>query len=237
MLGKLFAAICFLTAITNSFVRKEGENSLSRSVTRKLCLALCLVALVVPGGVFSDDALARQAVQDKKSEPREGKSAARLETVKEWPTDRIGSLIAEWTRAKDFTQEYLERMPEEAMNFKPTIESQSFSEIMVHLAITNFSFGAHATGQKNPYRSQELVKNEEFKRSKSALTKIVLESYDFVIGGIKKLNEATLNEQDESMKRPRSALIHMCFNHQAITRGQTFIYYRLKGIPPPRDLF
>src|SRR5215467_5276275 len=70
------------------------------------------------------------------------------------PADPIATLVADWTRAKDYTKEYLEAMPEEGVNFKPTPEIRSFAEQMLHLATGNFGFAATAAGIDNPYNPQ-----------------------------------------------------------------------------------
>src|SRR5262245_64359689 len=49
-------------------------------------------------------------------------------------------ITADWTRARDYTKEYLDAMPEDGLNFKPTPEIRSFAEKMLHLANTNFIF-------------------------------------------------------------------------------------------------
>ena len=56
-----------------------------------------------------------------------------------------------WKRAKKWTLEYVDAMPENALNFKPTAEVRSFAEQMLHL------------------------------KTKAALRKVVAESYDAVL--------------------------------------------------------
>ena len=36
------------------------------------------------------------------------------------PMDAKAMMVAEWTRAKDYTKEYLDAMPEDGLSFKPT---------------------------------------------------------------------------------------------------------------------
>src|SRR5262249_54171322 len=96
--------------------------------------------------------------------------------------------VADWTRARDYTKEYLDAMPEEGMNFKPTPDIRSFAEQMLHLANGLFVIGSTATGAANPYQGKNLEKMDEFK-TKAALTKLVIESYDFIIGAAKGLDQ------------------------------------------------
>ncbi len=53
-------------------------------------------------------------------------------------------LIKDWERAKVYTKEYLDVMPEEGYAFKPTPEMRSFADEMMHLANGNFGMAAMA---------------------------------------------------------------------------------------------
>ena len=157
---------------------------------------------------------------------------------KEWPTDRAGGLMAEWTRAKNWTKEYIDKMPEDGMNFKPVPEVRSFAEQMLHLASANFFYGVRGTGAANPYQGKTLEKMDEFK-TKAALTKVVMESYDFVINSVKAMDAAKLEERSvaRGMNVPRAEFLVMGFEHQSHHRGQTTIYLRMKGVIPPPEPF
>ncbi|MEJ0055349.1 MAG: hypothetical protein WDN75_06660 [Bacteroidota bacterium] len=50
-------------------------------------------------------------------------------------TDEI---VKEWERAKIYTKEYLDAMPESAYSLKPTPEMRSFAEQMHHLTDANY---------------------------------------------------------------------------------------------------
>ncbi len=155
---------------------------------------------------------------------------------KEWPKDRVGGLIAEWTRAKNWTKEYLDKMPEDGLNFKPVPEIRSFAEQMLHLANANFNYGVRGTGATNPYQGKNLEKMDEYK-NKAALSKIVLESYDFVMASIKAMDVAKLEERIvvRGNNIPRAEALVMGFEHQTHHRGQTTIYLRMKGVTPPAE--
>src|SRR5262245_23407451 len=56
------------------------------------------------------------------------------------PVDPVATLVADWTRAKEYTKEYLDAMPEDGMGLKPTPDVRSFAEQMLHLAGANFIF-------------------------------------------------------------------------------------------------
>src|SRR5215510_8532904 len=71
------------------------------------------------------------------------------QTLKEYPNGRIDALVREWTRARDYTKEYLDAMPEEGINFKPTPKIRSFAEQMLHLSNNLFNTAARAFGATN----------------------------------------------------------------------------------------
>src|SRR5262245_6900259 len=145
--------------------------------------------------------------------------------------------LADWSRAKDYTKEYLDAMPEDGMNFKPTPDIRSFSEQMLHLANALFFFGSTAAGTTNPYAGKNLEKMEEFK-TKAALTKVVMESYDFVMTSAKALDPKKASEPIKFFGRfdtTRGGAFSKAFEHQTHHRGQTTIYLRLKNVTPPQE--
>jgi uncharacterized damage-inducible protein DinB len=152
-------------------------------------------------------------------------------------TDQISVLVADWTRARDYTKEYLDVMPEDGLSLKPTPDIRSFAEQMVHLASANFGFISTAAGIANPYQGKDPAKMEELK-TKAGLTKFVIESYDFVISAAKGVDVKKLNEPIKLFGRfetTRGGAWNKAFEHQTHHRGQTTIYIRLKGIKPPNE--
>lgn len=168
----------------------------------------------------------------------QGQGSQQAAPAIEWPVDPISMMVAEWTRAKNWTKEYLDKMPEEGLNLKPTPDVRSFAEQMIHLAGANFAYAARSAGQPNPYQGKDLMKMDEFK-TKTGLTKLVMESYDFMLNGLKTMNADKLKEkiQRPGITLTREAIIHNGFEHQTHHRGQTTIYLRLKGVTPPPEPF
>lgn len=154
------------------------------------------------------------------------------------PSQRRAVMIAEWTRAKAWTQEYIAKMPEEHFGFKTVPEVRSFAEQMLHLAYWNFGFTAKAFGKTPPYKEADLMK-DEFK-AKARLSKAVAESYDFVIKGLSELIDMQLDEhltRSDGTKILRLESLNDAYEHQTHHRGQTVIYLRLKGLEPPPEPF
>lgn len=159
-------------------------------------------------------------------------------SVNQAANEQVAHWVAEWTRAKAYTKEYLDAMPADGLDFRPTKDIRSFAEQMLHLAAANFGFVATAAEIPNPYQGKNLEKMAEYTGSKEALNKIVLESYDYVINALPKLNMAKMNDKVKLFGRfdtTRSAALEKCFEHQTHHRGQTTIYLRLKGVTPPNE--
>jgi uncharacterized damage-inducible protein DinB len=145
-------------------------------------------------------------------------------------------LAAEWQRAKSYTKAYLDAMPEDGYNFKPTPEIRSFAEQMLHLSDDNYGFAAFASGKTNPIGDKSLEKT--IPPNKEATTKAVMESYDFMITTLQNMGPDQINEKVKrrnGQEISRSNLFGKAFEHQTHHRGQTTIYLRLKGVTPPAE--
>ena len=145
-------------------------------------------------------------------------------------------MIKEWERAKAYTQEYLEAMPETGYGLKPTPEMRSFAQQMLHLSDGNFGIGTAATGATPPADMKDLEKIPD--QSKANVTKIVLASYDFVINAVKGMSDAQLNETVKLFGRfemTKTQALAKVFEHQTHHRGQTTVYIRLAGAKPPQE--
>jgi uncharacterized damage-inducible protein DinB len=148
----------------------------------------------------------------------------------------VTQMAADWQRAKEYTQEYLDAMPADGLAYKPTPEVRSFAEQMLHLANGNFNFAAAASGKANPYQGKNLEKMDEF-TTKAALAKIVNESYDFVLSTLEGAKEADMGTSIKLFGRDMSRAVAYAkaFEHQTHHRGQTTTYIRMKGIKPPNE--
>jgi uncharacterized damage-inducible protein DinB len=146
-------------------------------------------------------------------------------------------MVAEWQRAKTYTKSYLDAMPADGYSFKPTPEIRSFAEQMLHLATDNYGFAAFASGKPNPIGDSSLEKIN--RPTKEMTTKIVMDSYDFMISTLQNMTADQMNEmvkRHNGQEIARSNLFGKGFEHQTHHRGQTTIYLRLKGVTPPNEL-
>ena len=152
------------------------------------------------------------------------------------PLLTITQMTTDWQRAKEYTKEYLDTMPEDGVNYKPTPEIRSFAEQMLHLASANYGFGATASGKANPMQGKKMEEMADLK-TKEALTKAVMDSYDFMLDAVKGMTEAQLAETVKMGPREmtREVVLAKAFEHQTHHRGQCTIYIRMKGVKPPNE--
>ncbi len=149
---------------------------------------------------------------------------------------QVDEIVKDWERAKVYTKEYLDAMPESGYGLKPTAEMRSFAEQMLHLTDANYSFASAATGEKVPADKVGLEKTAD--KSKENVTKLVLEGYDFIINSVKKMTPEKLNENTKLFDRfemTKGTALAKCFEHQTHHRGQTTVYLRLAGATPPQE--
>lgn len=148
----------------------------------------------------------------------------------------VDAISKEWARAKAYTKEYLDAMPESGYGLKPTPEMRSFAEQILHSTDTDYAFVSAATGVKSPVGMGESEKTAD--KSKANVTKLVMEGYDFVINAIKTMTPAQLNEYIKLFGRfdlTKEMVLQKSFEHQTHQRGQTTVYLRLAGVKPPQE--
>jgi uncharacterized damage-inducible protein DinB len=145
-------------------------------------------------------------------------------------------LLKDWQRAKDFTKEYLEAMPEASFGLKPTKEMRSFAGQFLHISDAIYAFIAAATDEKSPFGFGDMEKSNDENKA-SVITK-VLAAYDFAINAIQKYPTAKLTEKVKMFNRfemTRGQALEKCFEHQTHHRGQATVYIRLAGATPPGE--
>jgi len=148
----------------------------------------------------------------------------------------IDEMVKEWERAKAYTKEYLDAMPEAGYAKKPTPEMRSFADQMLHLTDANYGLVSAATGEKSPVAFGDSEKSTD--KSKANVTKLVMAGYDYAISSIKKLTPAQLSEKTKIMNQfemTKAVALSKAFEHQTHHRGQTTVYIRLAAATPPQE--
>ncbi|SKB30225.1 DinB family protein [Daejeonella lutea] len=143
--------------------------------------------------------------------------------------------IAEWTRAKAYTKVYLDAMPADGYAFKATPEVRTFAQQMLHLAGANYMFSSSAAGKTPP---AEANAEKAVTPTKEAVTKAVLDSYDYAINIIQNTPAEQMSQEITlfNMKTTKGLAFAKAFEHQTHHRGQTTPYLRLKGVTPPNEM-
>jgi len=152
------------------------------------------------------------------------------------PADDIQRiLIEDWERAKAYTLEYVEAMPEDDVNYSPTEGIRSYAEQILHIAQGNVNLASNGTGAEKVFQNENLEKTEQYK-NKAELIRLTTESYDFVIAAIKNMDLSSFGEVLERgpFKVTRLGWINKAFEHQSHHRGQCALYLRMKGLEPPK---
>lgn len=145
-------------------------------------------------------------------------------------------MIADWQRAKAFTLEYLEAMPEEGYAWQPTPSIRSFADQMMHLTDGNYGFASAALGMESPHGQGGHEKMED--KSKEKVIELVAAGYDYVIDGIKNADTAKMGESITlfgQFELTRHQALKKAFEHQTHHRGQATVYLRMAGVKPPQE--
>ncbi len=148
------------------------------------------------------------------------------------------SLIADWERAKAFSLEYIDAMPEDGMDYRPNDQVRSFEEQFLHMAQGNIGLLANGTGADRIHTDVPNFEKEAKFKGKKALRALTVEVYDWCIDAIKNMDTSKLDEvvgPNENFSHPRMEWIKKGFEHQTHHRGQTTIYLRMKGVTPPAE--
>ena len=103
------------------------------------------------------------------------------------------ALVADWERAKAYTLEYVDAMPDDKVNFKATEDIRSFAEQLLHLSQGTVNLCANGTGQDLIFKGVNLEGEDKFK-NKEELKRIVTKAYDFAIEGVSGMDMSKMGE-------------------------------------------
>ena len=146
----------------------------------------------------------------------------------------VKQMLEDWERAKAYTKDYLDAMPEDGYSFKPTPEMKTFAEQMLHFTDAHYELAPLAGGINSPIADGASFKSID--KSKAATIKMVMAGYDFVISNIKNLKPEQFQEKIKvfgKFEMTRATLFYKIFEHQTHHRGQATVYLHLKGVKPP----
>lgn len=137
-----------------------------------------------------------------------------------------------WQRAREYTLEVVEAMPEEYLDFSPTKEQMSFKGQLVHVAENIYSLtGNVILGKKGITDSINFEVN-----TKKDLINLLNNAFDYCSQVINTIPDDMLSEPvnfggaDMTKERVFYIMRDHCTHHRAVDIG----FLRLKGIKPPR---
>ncbi|WP_370088279.1 DinB family protein [Ekhidna sp.] len=147
----------------------------------------------------------------------------------------IETLVADFERAKALSLEYVEAMPEDKFNYRPTEGVRSFAEQFLHASQGTIGLVSNGTGADRIYADSNLEKDEAL-QSKKEVKRMVAESFDFAISSIKQMDESSFGEIVERgpFKITRLAWVQKAHEHISHHRGQAAVYLRMNGVVPPQ---
>ncbi len=152
--------------------------------------------------------------------------------------DIKAQMVKDWERAKAYTVDYLNTMPENKYSFKPVDSIRSFAMQMLHLAGANVFIMMSATGQPPLSWLSFDLENRTTAQKKDSVMYYVTTSYDYCINAVKTFDTNKWGEKTkmfDTYEETRFALMNKTFEHQGHHRGQTTIYIRLMGVKPPQE--
>ncbi len=133
------------------------------------------------------------------------------------------------------TLDYLNAMPDDKFGNRPTDETRTFSEQMLHISQGTIGLVSNGTGATKIYDGRNLEKDESL-QSKTEVIRIVTEAFDFAIKSVSEVESSKLNEIVERgpFKVTRLGWIMKAHEHMSHHKGQCAVYLRLAGVTPPR---
>lgn len=143
--------------------------------------------------------------------------------------------ISDFERQKTMSLAYIEAMPADKFDFRPTEGVRSFVEQMLHVSQGTFNIALNGTGGERKYAEQNLEKDASL-QSKAEVVRIVTESFDYVINELKAMDASTFDEIVERgpFKVTRRGWLNKALEHVSHHRGQCAVYLRLSGVTPPQ---
>ena len=152
--------------------------------------------------------------------------------------DIKAQMVKDWERAKAYTIDYLNTMPENKYSFKAVDSLRSFAQQMLHLAAGNVFIMTNATGQPPLSWLPSDIEHSATSQKKDSVMYYINASYDYCINAVKNFDVNKWGEKTKMFnvyEETRFALMNKAFEHQGHHRGQTTIYIRLQGIRPPQE--
>lgn len=143
-------------------------------------------------------------------------------------------MLGDWARFRANVVAFVEVMPEDGFDFRPTPEVRSFAEQIEH--VVTASVGMVATGVEGHADPPAFGSRQVYLTHKDALLVFVNEAFDYVEQAIRSRSTADLARDGrlfEQVTLPRWRILEIAREHGIWTLGSVVPYVRLNGLEPP----
>jgi uncharacterized damage-inducible protein DinB len=148
------------------------------------------------------------------------------------------SLLSEFEVQAPITRKFLERLPEDKLNWRPHEKSRSAGELALHLALVPGSVVRFV--QSNPAQAPDFAVIPQ-PASREEILKAFEDSVAAVRSALSNCDDATMQETwsmvaggHEVLAQPRAQFIRdIMLNHWYQHRGQFSVYLRMLNVPVP----
>jgi uncharacterized damage-inducible protein DinB len=124
-----------------------------------------------------------------------------------------------------------QKMPEADFSFRPTPEVRSFSELLGHIADTQYTFCSQLKGEANPTKDSPLNPG----KSKAEIVEAVKAAFSYCDKPFSGLTDAALKEKVGTQGDTRVDWAMFSVYHLGSHYGNIVTYLRLKGLVPPNS--
>ncbi|PQJ17294.1 DinB family protein [Nonlabens tegetincola] len=150
--------------------------------------------------------------------------------------DFINEYIERLERSKEYLILVAETMPEEQYSYRPTEESLSFAENLMHIG---WAMDWHSQSLMGGRPARDWNTDTELKvdkKSKAEMIAKIKETFNLTITFIKSFDTNKLSERLDyfGANRTKRQILLLLTDHITHHRGQMLVHLRLNGLKPPR---
>jgi uncharacterized damage-inducible protein DinB len=148
-------------------------------------------------------------------------------------SDVLGQLRTDWQAQKDTMMKIADAMPEAKFGYKSTPPQRSYSEQIMHVAVTNVELLKVLGG-----KAAAPTFTAESAKTKSEVLKALADSYDYGTALLGEESEASVLQPAKDSPpwlgpASHARIIWTLLAHTMDVYGQMAVYLRLNGIVPP----
>lgn len=150
------------------------------------------------------------------------------------------SFMEEYLERLENSKKYLlqvaETMPEDKFAYKPTPESMSFAENLMHIG---WAMDWHSQSLLGGREARDWNTDTEFKvdqNAKNEMVSTIEKTFDKTMKFVREFDVSKLEEELDyfGLKRTKRQVLMLLADHITHHRGQMLVYLRLNTLQPPR---